>query len=137
MRSRMLYVYWALLLISMVSSGLLFLIVASEGAQTEDSSSHPEKNETYESYSNITLNYDNHENFESSIMDIKTQATMTLKTNQNDQYRQEEAITVSASIKKVTNDNAQVGKDVLTESLTQQPNLSQEGVAKEEQSLFL
>ncbi|EFN61461.1 hypothetical protein EAG_03393 [Camponotus floridanus] len=136
MRSRMLYVYWALLLISMVSSGLLFLIVASE-TQTEDSSSYSEKNETYESYSNITLNYDNHENFESSIMDIKTQATMTLKTNQNDQYRQEEAITVSASIKKVTNDNAQVGKDVLTESLTQQPNLSQEGVAKEEQSLLL
>lgn len=39
---------------------------------------------------------------------------------------QEEAITVSASIKKVTNDNVPMGKDVLTESLTQQPNLSQE-----------
>ncbi|CAL1687149.1 unnamed protein product [Lasius platythorax] len=129
MRSRVLYVYWALLLISMVSSGLLFLIVASEGAQTEDSSFHPEKNETEtdEAYSNITLNYDNHESFESSLLDIKTQTIMTFKTNQNDQYRQEEATTVSASVKKITNDNAQVEKevDILAESLTQQPNLSQ------------
>lgn len=124
----MLYVYWALLLISMVSSGLLFLIVASEGAQTEDSSFHTEKNETYEAYSNITLNYDNHESFESSILDIKTRTTMTFKTNENDQYHQEKATTVSASVKKVTNDNAQLGKDmdILAESLTQQPNLSQE-----------
>ncbi|KAM0732131.1 hypothetical protein ACS0PU_001673 [Formica fusca] len=128
MKSRMLYVYWALLLISMVSSGLLFLIVASEGAQTEDSSFHTEKNETYEAYSNITLNYDNHESFESSILDIKTRTTMTFKTNENDQYHQEKATTVSASVKKVTNDNAQLGKDmdILAESLTQQPNLSQE-----------
>lgn len=41
---------------------------------------------------------------------------------------QEKATTVSASVKKVTNDNAQLGKDmdILAESLTQQPNLSQE-----------
>lgn len=40
---------------------------------------------------------------------------------------QEEATTVSASVKKITNDNAQVEKevDILAESLTQQPNLSQ------------
>lgn len=66
----------------------MFLIVASEGAQTEDSSFHTEKNETYEAYSNITLNYDNHESFESSILDIKTRTTMTFKTNENDQYHQ-------------------------------------------------
>lgn len=43
---------------------------------------------------------------------------------------QEKATTVSASVKKVTNDNAQLGKDmdILAESLTQQPNLSQEWV---------
>lgn len=41
---------------------------------------------------------------------------------------QKKATTVSASIKKVTNDNAQMGKDmdIFAESLTQQPNLSQE-----------
>lgn len=69
-------------------SGLLFLIVASESAQTKDSIFHPEKNVTYEAYSNITLNYEDHESFESSsILNAET-GTVTLKTNQNNLYGQ-------------------------------------------------
>lgn len=67
-------------------SGLLFLIVASESAQTKDSFFYSEKNETYGAYSNATLNYEDHESFESSsILDVETEA---LKTNQNNLYGQ-------------------------------------------------
>ena len=66
----------------------MFLIVASESAQIKDSFFHPEKNETYGAYNNITLNYEDHESFESSsILDAET-ATVTLKTNQNNLYDQ-------------------------------------------------
>jgi len=67
-------------------SGLLFLIVASESAQTKDSFFHPEKNETDEAYSNVTLNYEDHESFESSS--ILEAGTETLKINQNNLYGQ-------------------------------------------------
>ncbi|EFN81968.1 hypothetical protein EAI_00996 [Harpegnathos saltator] len=142
MRSCVLFVYWALLLISVVSSGLLFLIVASdtqaestraestqaENTQTEVPSFKSEKNETYGTYSNITLNYDNlEENFGSTILNVETQEdTVAHKTSQDDHYHQEEVTTVSASFETITNDNAQVQEvDILAESLTQQPNLSQ------------
>lgn len=73
-------------IISFCCSGLLFLIVASESAQTKDSFFHLEKNETYGAFSNITLNYKGHENFESSsILDAETRA---LKTDQNNLYGQ-------------------------------------------------
>ncbi|XP_018056132.1 PREDICTED: SUN domain-containing ossification factor [Atta colombica] len=137
MKPRMLFVYWTLLLISTVSSGLLFLIVASESAQTKDSFFHPEKNETYGAYNNVTLNYEDHESFESSsILDAET-ATVTLKTNQNNLYDQQEA-TVSASFETITNDDAGEKKniDILAESLTQQPNLSQ-GISETGQAVVL
>lgn len=72
--------------VSFCYSGLLFLIVASESAQTKDSLFHSEKNETYGTYSNVTLNYEDHESFE-SILDTET-GTVTLKTNQNNLYGQ-------------------------------------------------
>ncbi|XP_024873715.1 SUN domain-containing ossification factor isoform X1 [Temnothorax curvispinosus] len=134
MRPRVLCVYWALLLISTVSSGLLFLIVASENAQTKDSFFDSEKNETYGAYSNATLNYEGHESFESSsILDAETGA---LKTNQN-LYGQQEA-TVSASFETITNDDAEEKKnmDILAESLSQQPNLSQ-GISETGQAVVL
>ncbi|XP_011689581.1 PREDICTED: uncharacterized protein LOC105451070 [Wasmannia auropunctata] len=52
-------------LTSLAMSGLLFLIIISESAQLKDSFSHPEENETYRAYSNVTLNYED-ESFESS-----------------------------------------------------------------------
>ncbi|KAL6262445.1 hypothetical protein P5V15_007531 [Pogonomyrmex californicus] len=94
MKHRVLCVYWALLLISTVSSGLLFLIVASENAQTKDTFFHFEKNDTYGTYSNITLNYENHESFESSSIPDAEIDTVTLKTNQNGQYDQEVVLTL-------------------------------------------
>ncbi|XP_014472416.1 PREDICTED: SUN domain-containing ossification factor isoform X2 [Dinoponera quadriceps] len=147
MRSCVLFVYWALLLISAVSSGLLFLIVASdtqtESARTEntqaaDPSFQSEKNETYGAYGNITLNYDDlEENFESTISNAETQDTVEFKTSQDDHYHQEEATTVSASFETVTNDNAQMQEvDILAESLTQQPNLSQ-GISETGQAVVL
>lgn len=127
----------------------------AENTQAEDPSFQSEKNETYGAYSNITLNYDNLENnFGSTILNTERQDTdEALKTSQDDQYHQvrylynflwnkkheyrcmynllmcyivlqEEATTVSASFETITSDNAQV-QDILAESLTQQPNLSQ------------
>jgi len=70
-------------------SGFLFLLVALEGAQAKDSSFHLEKNETYETYKNVTLNYENHENFDSSVvLSTETQAAVTFKTSQDDRYYQ-------------------------------------------------
>jgi hypothetical protein len=70
-------------------SGFLFLLVALEGAQAKDSSFHLEKNETYETYKNVTLSYENHENFESSVvLSTETQAAVTFKTSQDDRYYQ-------------------------------------------------
>jgi len=69
-------------------SGFLFLLVALEGAQAKDSSFHLEKNETYETYNNVTLAYENHENFESSVVLSETQTAVTFETSQDDQYHQ-------------------------------------------------
>ncbi|XP_032688958.1 SUN domain-containing ossification factor isoform X3 [Odontomachus brunneus] len=126
--------------------GLLFLIVASdtqaedaraENIQDEDLSFQSEKNETYGAYSNITLNYDNlEENFESTILNLETQDTVALKASQED-YHQKETTTISASFETITNDNAKVQEvDILAESLTQQPNLSQ-GISETGQAVVL
>ncbi|RLU26645.1 hypothetical protein DMN91_000442 [Ooceraea biroi] len=126
MRVYVLCVYWMLLLVSVVSSGFLFLLVALESVHAEEPSFHLEKNETYEVYSNITLNYDNHESFESSvILNTDTQAAVTFKTTQNDRYRQEEATAVSGSFEAINDVQEKKDADVLAESLMQQPNLSQ------------
>ncbi|XP_019888596.1 SUN domain-containing ossification factor isoform X2 [Ooceraea biroi] len=137
MRVYVLCVYWMLLLVSVVSSGFLFLLVALESVHAEEPSFHLEKNETYEVYSNITLNYDNHESFESSvILNTDTQAAVTFKTTQNDRYRQEEATAVSGSFEAINDVQEKKDADVLAESLMQQPNLSQ-GISETGQAVVL
>ncbi|XP_020286069.1 SUN domain-containing ossification factor isoform X2 [Pseudomyrmex gracilis] len=136
MRSSVLRLYWALFLISIVSS-LLFLIVALEGAQAKVTPFHLEENDTYSmTYDNITLNYDNYENFESSTtLNTETESLASFNTNEKHLTK---SSTISASFESITNDNVQEEKemDVLPESFIQQPNLSQ-GISETGQAVVL
>lgn len=71
-------------------SSLLFLIVALEGAQAKVTSFYLEENDTYSmTYDNITLNYDNYENFESSTtLNTETESLASFNTNEKHLVRQ-------------------------------------------------
>ncbi|KAG7209577.1 hypothetical protein KM043_011239 [Ampulex compressa] len=123
-------VYWTLLLISFVSSGLLFLIVASESVQSKDHSSHSNKNETFESYDNVTLESSRLDTFQlAQATTDGTKHSLAFENNDRDERQEEGGTVVSANVETFISDTEEKYKDLdtLAESLTQQPNLSQGG----------
>ncbi|CAD1471302.1 unnamed protein product, partial [Heterotrigona itama] len=121
---------------------LLFIIVASENAQSNYHSSL-RMNETSETDDNDTLN-----NMEISDLDTSTITINELhdlhkfETNYKDHYYQEKYIEDSIDFETVINgkaereENPYKNPDIVAESLTQQPNLSQ-GISENEEVLTL
>ncbi|XP_033218949.1 SUN domain-containing ossification factor [Belonocnema kinseyi] len=129
------YVYWTLLLISVVSSGLLFLIVASEGVQIPESSS--EKDGTFESTNKFSINESKEEIQETNnplVSDVEVSAS--IKT---DNYIEEKSEPIADNLQ-ITSETDRLTKpeklEVFAESLTQQPNLSQ-GISETGQAVVL
>ncbi|XP_054004272.1 SUN domain-containing ossification factor isoform X1 [Hylaeus anthracinus] len=135
-------VYWTLLFISIASSALLFIIVASENAQSTYYMSL-KRNETSEIYDNDTLDNMGSDSLESSnIAIIKLKETMKLERNYKDHYYQEKFAKKPINSETLVHDEARkkddLYKDVhfVAESLPQQPNLSQ-GISETEQATVL
>lgn len=123
-------VYWTLLFISVASSALLFIIVASENAQTNYHSSL-KMNETSEAVDNNTLNNMEINDLNTSTVPITELHDLhKLETDYKDHYYHEKYIEESAGFGTVINDEARKEKnpykdsDIVAETLTQQPNLS-------------
>ncbi|CAK9832934.1 SUN domain-containing ossification factor [Anthophora retusa] len=133
-------VYWTLLFISVASSALLFIIVASENAQINYYSSF-KNNETSETYNNDTLGNARANNIDTSDEPInELKDSKELETNyQGDQENFSED---SVAYETVINSKARKQQNpyndpsIVAESLTQQPNLSQ-GISESEQATIL
>ncbi|XP_017796829.1 PREDICTED: SUN domain-containing ossification factor [Habropoda laboriosa] len=133
-------VYWTLLFISVVSSALLFIMVASESAQTNYYSSF-KNNETSETYNNDTLDNVRENNIETSSEPI-TELKDSNKLDTNYEGHQEEFSEESIGYETVIDDKTRKQQDsyndpdIVAASLTQQPNLSQ-GISENEQSTIV
>ncbi|XP_033348994.1 SUN domain-containing ossification factor isoform X3 [Bombus vosnesenskii] len=135
-------VYWTLLFISVASSALLFIIVASENAQTNYHSSL-KMNETSEAVDNNTLNNMEINDLNTSTVPITELHDLhKLETDYKDHYYHEKYIEESAGFGTVINDEARKEKnpykdsDIVAETLTQQPNLSH-GISENEEATVL
>ncbi|XP_031828523.1 uncharacterized protein LOC116425229 [Nomia melanderi] len=135
-------VYWALLFISVASSALLFIIVASENAENNYHSSF-KNNETSEVYDNDTLESIENDTSElSNIAVVKIKNPRKLETNYEDHYYQEKFPKTSINFETITNGEIQRNENpyedinIVAESLPQQPNLSQ-GISETEQASVL
>ncbi|KAK9299627.1 hypothetical protein QLX08_007424 [Tetragonisca angustula] len=132
-------VYWTLLFISIASSALLFIIVASENAQSNYHSSL-RMNETSETDDNDTLNMEVNDLDTSTITINELHDLHKFETNYKDHYYQEKYIEDSIDFGTVINgkaereENPYKDPDIIAESLTQQPNLSQ-GISENEEVL--
>ncbi|XP_051164016.1 SUN domain-containing ossification factor isoform X2 [Leptopilina boulardi] len=131
------YVYWTLLLISVISSGVLFLIVASEGVNIEDSSLNND-----ESYK-VTNNFTNKESKDvlsernnPFVSDVKISSS--IKTDDVDNVEKKKKLVPNDFQVPLGNEEPKKVEEieVLAESLTQQPNLSQ-GISESGQSVVL
>ncbi|XP_078040101.1 SUN domain-containing ossification factor isoform X2 [Augochlora pura] len=134
-------VYWTLLFISVASSALLFVIVASENAETNYFSS-VKKNESSEIYDNDTLDNIENDTLESSTIPVvKLKNPRKLESNYKEYY-QENYPETPLSIETITNsetkrkENPYKDVDIVAESLPQQPNLSH-GISGTEQATVL
>ncbi|XP_043598927.1 SUN domain-containing ossification factor isoform X2 [Bombus pyrosoma] len=135
-------VYWTLLFISVASSALLFIIVASENAQTNYHSSL-KMNETSEAVDNNTLNDMEINDLNTSTIPIKELHDLhKLETDYKDHYYHEKYIEESAGFGTVINGEARKkgnpykDSDIVAETLTQQPNLSQ-GISENDEATVL
>ncbi|XP_033339672.1 SUN domain-containing ossification factor isoform X1 [Megalopta genalis] len=134
-------VYWTLLFISVASSALLFVIVASENAENNYFSS-VKKNESSEIYDNDTLDSIENDTLESSnIPVVKLKNPRKLESNYKEYY-QENYPETSLNLETITNsetkrkENPYKNVDIVAESLPQQPNLSH-GISGTEQAAVL
>ncbi|XP_029038386.2 SUN domain-containing ossification factor isoform X1 [Osmia bicornis bicornis] len=142
-------IYWTLLFISVASSALLFIIVACENAQT-NYYLPLKKNETKEIYDNDTLDHIEDNSIETSNIALaRLKNSKKLDIPYEDHYyevRIEEdkekfvknAIDFENVITSKTRrkENPYNNPDIVAESLTQQPNLSQ-GISESEQATVL
>ncbi|XP_017881869.1 SUN domain-containing ossification factor isoform X2 [Ceratina calcarata] len=135
-------IYWSLLFISVASSALLFIIVASENTQSKHYSSF-KKNETSKTYDNDTLIDMGPDNLDTSTILInELQDLRNVERNYKDHYYHEEFTEEPTGFQTVTNDETRKAEnpykdpDIVAESLTQQPNLSQ-GMSENEQATLL
>ncbi|XP_076765734.1 uncharacterized protein LOC143432748 isoform X2 [Xylocopa sonorina] len=134
-------VYWTLLFISVTSSALLFIIVASENTQINHYTSI-KTNGSSKTYDNDTLN--TIENDDSATADIpinEVKDLHNLESNFKDHDYQEKFKEESADFEtiidsKARGENPYKDPDIVAESLTQQPNLSQ-GISENEQATLL
>ncbi|CAK9815705.1 SUN domain-containing ossification factor [Anthophora plagiata] len=133
-------VYWTLLFISVASSALLFIIVASENAQINYYSSF-KNNETSETYNNDTLGNARANNVDTSDQPI-TELKDSKELETDYQGDQENFSEDSVAYETVVNSKARKQQNpyndpsIIAESLTQQPNLSQ-GISESEQATIL
>ncbi|XP_050592308.1 SUN domain-containing ossification factor isoform X3 [Bombus affinis] len=135
-------VYWTLLFISVASSALLFIIVASENAQTNYHLSL-KMNETSEAVDNNTLNDMEINDLNTSTIPITELHDLhKLEADYKDHYYHEKYIEESAGFGTVINGEARKEKnpykdsDIVAETLTQGPNLSQ-GISENEEATVL
>ncbi|KAL2750005.1 SUN domain-containing ossification factor isoform X2 [Vespula maculifrons] len=119
MKFRVIFVYWALLFTSVVSSGLLFLIVASES--TEDRTGIENDGNLY-MFDNFTTNDENekYEIPEITIAQVRSPAV-------ENEFLEESATKVTSSFDTVNtlDDRVENDLEIMAESIIQQPNLSQ------------
>ncbi|XP_076289724.1 SUN domain-containing ossification factor isoform X2 [Lasioglossum baleicum] len=141
MKIHITFVYWTLLFISVASSALLFVIVASENSESNYYSS-VRKNESSEIYDNDTLESVENDTLESSgIPVVKLKNARKLEPNYEDYYQEQipesphsfETIANSETKRK---ENPYKDVDIVAESLPQQPNLSH-GISGTEQAAVL
>ncbi|XP_076390866.1 uncharacterized protein LOC100876839 isoform X2 [Megachile rotundata] len=142
-------VYWTLLFISVVSSALLFIIVACENAQT-NYYLPVKRNDSSETYDNDTLDHIDDNSLETSnIAFTRLQNSKKLEHQYEDHYYQvrmqkkkdkfaKKAIDFESVIKSKVRrkENPYKNPDIVAETLTQQPNLSQ-GISESEQTTVL
>ncbi|XP_015183199.1 PREDICTED: SUN domain-containing ossification factor isoform X2 [Polistes dominula] len=127
------FVYWALLFISVVSSGLLFLIVASENAEETIETEVSKNDESFYEFNNSTIT-DESEKYE--IPEI--QIARVQKAAIEDEYLEDSPTKVTSSFDTLNalDDHVENDVDVLAESIIQQPNLSQ-GISETGQAVVL
>ncbi|XP_076629546.1 uncharacterized protein LOC143345876 isoform X3 [Colletes latitarsis] len=125
-----------------LACALLFIIVASESAQTTYYMSS-KRNETSETYDNVTLDSMEGDSLESpNIAIVKLKDPIKLESNYKDHYYQEnfaKKLTKSETVKlgdATKKDNIYKNVDFVAESLPQQPNLSQ-GISETEDATVL
>ncbi|XP_076247996.1 uncharacterized protein LOC143187639 isoform X2 [Calliopsis andreniformis] len=121
-------VYWTLLFISVASSALLFIIVASENAQTNYYSSF-RSNQTLETHAN-ELDSIERDNLElPNIAMVKLPDSTKLTTNYKDSYYRGKFVTDTTNFETVINGDQRSGISNkgpnMLENLTQQTNLSE------------
>nr|XP_050847222.1 SUN domain-containing ossification factor isoform X2 [Vespula vulgaris] len=130
MKFRVIFVYWALLFTSVVSSGLLFLIVASES--TEDRTGIENDGNLY-MFDNFTTNDENekYEIPEITIAQVRSPAI-------ENEFLEESATKVTSSFDTVNtlDDRVENDLEIMAESIIQQPNLSQ-GISETGQAVVL
>ncbi|XP_012273915.1 SUN domain-containing ossification factor isoform X2 [Orussus abietinus] len=136
MRLALSCVYWILLLVSVISSGLLFLIVASEGTQSLEPSDVDVDDKNFRSYENVSS-----ENVGTYIRPLAEKTPKAKGDRTETSYQDivtassivfEKVSSVSASFELGSEDKTHANPEVveiLSEGLTQQPNLS-EGVSR-------
>ncbi|KAK0175534.1 hypothetical protein PV327_009278 [Microctonus hyperodae] len=117
------YMYWTLLLISFISSGVLFLIVASEGIP-ETVSKFKNKHELLDNITVRDIGKNNEEIIETlNLLNSEFELELNNKAEQENKYSVDElTINDGNSASDIPQAN---NLNVLKESLTQQPNLSQ------------
>ncbi|OXU27102.1 hypothetical protein TSAR_005717 [Trichomalopsis sarcophagae] len=134
------HVYWMLLFTSVVSSALLFLIVASESIQNSKFIG-PDRNQVVAQEENVSFIEDSKHQFES---DSQTKPNIKVSSSLKNKIIQESTLQntqtpLSASFD-VSNKNEESKIpeeiEILKESLTQQPNLSQ-GISDGGQAVVL
>nr|KAF7438001.1 hypothetical protein H0235_000392 [Vespula pensylvanica] len=130
MKFRVTFVYWALLFTSVVSSGLLFLIVASES--TEDRTGIENDGNLYV-FDNFTTN-DENEKYEIPEITIAKVRSPAIEN----EFLEESATKVTSSFDTVNtlDDRVENDLEIMAESIIQQPNLSQ-GFSNQSASFLL
>ncbi|CAL7933858.1 unnamed protein product [Xylocopa violacea] len=134
-------VYWTLLFISVTSSALLFIIVASENTQINHYTSI-KTNGSSKTYDNDTLNtIENDDSATSSISNNELKDLHNVESNYKDhdyqeKFREESTGFETVIDSKARGENPYKDPDIVAETLTQQPNLSQ-GISENEQATLL
>ncbi|XP_014616709.1 PREDICTED: SUN domain-containing ossification factor-like isoform X3 [Polistes canadensis] len=127
------FVYWALLFISVVSSGLLFLIVASENAEETIETEVSKNDESFYEFNNSTI-IDGSEKYEIPEIQIARVQNAAIE----DEFFEESPTKVTSSFDTLNtlDDHVKNDLDVIAESIIQQPNLSQ-GISETGQAVVL
>ncbi|XP_024943001.1 uncharacterized protein LOC107269622 isoform X2 [Cephus cinctus] len=134
-------IYCTLLFVFFVSSGLLFLIVTSEGVLSSEQSSTLISSEDFGEQENVTKDDTLKEYIDSGTVEtLQTQILHKATSHHQDNYMEKNSVGSDLSNFETphSDDNLkkEQGLDILAEIVTQQPNLSQ-GILETGQSVVL